>query len=214
MTIPGDHSPDKISGGKPLEPSDRPIRQQPSSQFESHMQSSNAQQRAQMSPQETAAQSPMQMNQSLLASNPSVGTLMAQSRSAQDTLGTVKDQLRTKNLKLKRSQSHLLRNKLTDAHTALQGAGAQLGVNREDPNFSSALTPIDRFISYVDSGQEQLIAMQEKLKEMAAHPDKLNPAQMMLVQVKLSQAQQAVEYSSALLGKVIDAIKTIMNTQL
>ncbi len=208
MTIP-DKSPDRIAGGKALEPADRPIRQQPGSQFESHMKGSTP-----TAPQGVSGTSPMELTQPMAQGTPTFDSLMTQAKTTQDTLGTVKDQLGTKNLKLKRSQSHLLRNKLTDAHESMQAAGAQIGVNREGPQLGSGLSAIDRFISYVDSGQEQMTALQGKLQEMAAHPEKLNAAQMLLVQVKMSQAQQAIEYSSALLGKVIDSIKTILNTQL
>lgn len=205
MTVPPDKN---IAASKALEPADRPVRQQPNSQFETHMQGAPA------APKGVTGTTPMELNTPMNVGTPTFDSLMAQSKTTQDTLGAVGTQLKTKNLKLKRSQTHLLRNKLTDAHTAMRGAGSQIGVNREPPDFANSLTPIDRFIAYVDDGQEQMLAMQAKLQEMATHPDKLNPAQMMLVQVKLSQAQQAVEYSSALLGKVIDAIKTIMNTQL
>lgn len=205
MTVPPDKS---ITPNKALEAADRPVRGQPGSQFESHMQG------APTTPKAVSGPSPMELNNTMAAGTPTFDSLMSQAKTTQDTLGTVKDQLKTKNLKLKRSQTHLLRNKLTDAHDAMRGAGSQIGVDREAPDFSGTLTPIDRFIAYVDDGQEQMLALQGKLQEMANHPEKLNAAQMMLVQVKLSQAQQAVEYSSALLGKVIDAIKTIMNTQL
>jgi flagellar biosynthesis/type III secretory pathway ATPase len=37
---------------------------------------------------------------------------------------------------------------------------------------------------------------------------------MMYMQIKMSQAQQEIEFSSTLLGKVIDSIKQVLNTQL
>jgi flagellar biosynthesis/type III secretory pathway ATPase len=58
------------------------------------------------------------------------------------------------------------------------------------------------------------MAVQQKLKSLAASNKPINPADMMLVQIKMSQAQQEIEYSTTLLGKVIDSLKQIINTQL
>jgi hypothetical protein len=49
---------------------------------------------------------------------------------------------------------------------------------------------------------------------MSKHPDSLNPADMLLVQVKMNQASNEVQFSTTLMGKVIDSIKQILSTQL
>jgi hypothetical protein len=37
---------------------------------------------------------------------------------------------------------------------------------------------------------------------------------MLLIQVKMNKAQQALEYSSVLLGKAVEDIKTLFNVQI
>ena len=146
--------------------------------------------------------------------NPSFNTLLAQAKTSQDSLGTVQQQLNTQNLKLRRSQTHLLKNKLTDAQGYLRQAGAKLGVETPQMKVPAGASTIERFMAYVNDGQEQLVQVQKKLKEMAAHGQQINAADMLAVTVKMNLAQQEIEYSSTLLSKVIDSIKQIMNIQL
>jgi hypothetical protein len=79
---------------------------------------------------------------------------------------------------------------------------------------ASSASPVGRFFAYIGSGQDQLLGVSQKLKELSKTNGELRPGDMMFLQIKMGQAQQAIEYASTLLGKVIDSIKTIMNTQL
>ena len=220
MTVrPPDESPDKISAGKSIESEGKPIRQSPTNQFESYMQgASTAPKNLPQGIEPGAAQgtTPMDLSRgnAFQTAGPSFESILAQAKTAQDSLGNVGNQLKTQNLKFKRSQSHLLRNKLTDANEYLHTAGAKIGAETPPSKVAAGATPIDRFLSYVNDGQDQLLAVQQKLKELSASGQQISPADMMLVQVKMNLAQQEIEYSSTLLGKVIDSIKTIMNTQL
>jgi hypothetical protein len=148
------------------------------------------------------------------ASTPTYGSLIAQAKGAQDTLGAVETQLNTPNLKLKRSQNHLLRNKLQDATEYTRAAAGKLGIDSPAFKIPPGTGPIDRFLAYVNDGQEQMSLVSQKLQELASSNTQISPADMLLVQVKLNQAQQEIEYSSTLLGKVIDSLKTVLNTQL
>ena len=213
-TPPADRSPDRITPGKALEP-EKPLSQPPST-FESYMQGAPAGGRGgqPMPMQATGAANPMQAAQMQQATNPTYSTLLAQAKTAQDSLGVVQDQLNTPNLKLKRSQTHLLKNKLQDANGNLRAGAAKLGVETEPSQTANTASPVGRFLSYIGDGQDQLMAVQQKLKQLAKSNQQINPADMMLVQIKMSQAQQEIEYSSTLLGKVIDSLKQILNTQL
>ncbi len=159
---------------------------------------------------------PMELSRgaSFQTAGPSFDSLLAQSKTAQDSLGTVAKKLNEPNLKLKRSQSHLVRNKLTDANNYLRAAGAKVGAESPPQKTAPGASPIERFLGYVNDGQDQLMAVQKRLKEMSASGKPLNPADMLLVQVKMGLAQQEIEYSSTLLSKVIDSIKQVINTQL
>jgi hypothetical protein len=212
-TTPPDRTPDRISPGKPLE-ADKPLSQPPST-FESYMQGAGPETRSPAA-SPTAGGSPLAAMQPGTGAPgaPTLDSLLSQARSAQDSLGTVEQQLQTPNLKLKRSQTHLLKNKLQDSNEYLRSASAKLGIESSPLQLPSGASPIGRFLAYINDGQDQLDSVQQKLKELAASKNDIRPAEMLFIQVKMSQAQQEIEYSSTLLSKVIDSIKTIMNTQL
>ena len=206
-----DRSPDRITPGKALEP-EIPIRGQPGSEFQSFMQGAPAKTAGSVP---TGGPSPMEMAKpQFQTTGPTVNTLLAQSRNAQDALGTVGDQLKEPNLKLKRSQAHLLRNKLGDANTYTRAAAAKLGIDTPPIKMPAHAGALERFMSYVNDEQDKMSSIQQKLQDMSASGQDLRPGDMLLVQIKMGQAQQEIEYSSTLLSKVIDSIKQVMNIQL
>ncbi len=211
-TNPPDKSPDRIFGGKPLEPAG--TTPQAPKEFQSYMQGTPNAPRGQAP--EAGGPTPMDITRgtAIQTAGPSMDTILAQARTAQDTLGTVQRQLNTPNLKLRRSQSHLLKIKLTDAQGYIRQAGGKVGVDSGPMKLPPGATALERFIAYVNDGQDQLIQVQQRLKEMSAKGQQLNAAEMLSVTVKMNLAQQEIEYSSTLLGKVIDSIKQIMNVQL
>lgn len=213
MSTPPDKSPDRITPSKPLEP-ERPVPKPPTG-FQSYMQETPTQQKAPFAPP-TAGPTPMEVARgpAFQTGGPSYETLLAQAKTAQDTLGTVAEKLNTPNLKLKRSQTHLLKNKLNDANSYIRAAGAKLGVEGKPMKTASGGGPIERFFGYINDGQDQLVQAQTQLQELSAKGTQLRPTDMMMVQIKLSFAQQELEFSSTLLSKVIDSLKTIINVQL
>lgn len=206
-----DRSPDRITPAKATEPPGS-TPSKPAGDFDSYMQSGTG---------KTAASTPtgptpmdIETGASLQTGAPTHATILAQSKTTQDALGDVKNKLNTPNLKFKRSQSHLLKNKLQDAHTHMRAASNKLGLEPPPLQMPTNPTPLDRFLAYVNDGQDQMVAVQEKLKEISNSGKPMNPSDLLLVQVKMNQAQQEIEYSSTLLSKVIDSIKTIINIQL
>ncbi len=212
MTInPPDKSPDKIFGSKPLEPAG--TTPQAPKDFKGYM--DNAQKpgsglaaQSTQGPQGPAGVTPN------ASAPPSLSAIQASAKAMQDNLGTVAQQLQTKNLKLRRSQSHLLKNKLTEAQSYIRQAASKVGVESPPMTMPSGATPIHRFLAYINDGQNQLIQVQQKLQQMSAKGQQLNAAEMLTVTVKMNLAQQEIEYSSTLLGKVIESMKQIMNIQL
>ena len=210
---PPDKSPDRIFGGKPLEPAG--TTPQAPKEFQSYMQGTPSPPRG-PAPEAPGGPTPMDIARgpAIQTAGPSFDTILAQARTAQDTLGNVEKQLNTPNLKLRRSQTHLLKNKLTDAQGYIRQAGSKLGVEAQAMKLPPGATALERFIAYVNDGQDQLIQVQGRLKELAAKGEQLNAAEMLSVTVKMNLAQQEIEYSSTLLAKVIDSLKQIMNIQL
>lgn len=217
MTNPIDKPSEAITGKKPIE-SEKPLSQPPST-FESYMQGSKGGPAAPQSSSPMAGAqgpSPMTIAQGAASQTapPTFDSLQAQSKNVQDTIGTVSQQLNTQNLKLKRSQTHLLKNKLQDANDHIRAAGNQLGIQAPPIQMPSGGGPVDRFLAYLGDGQDQMIAIQDKLKELSAKPGSITPAAMLLVQVKMNQASQEISYASALLSKIVDSLKQILSTQL
>lgn len=148
------------------------------------------------------------------APGPTLDTMQAQAKVAHASMGDITNQLNTPKLKLKQSTKYLLKNKLTAAKGNILSASNKLGaptVEDEQPKGTGALAT---FLNLVTSGQRQLQATQDQMTKIAAQGKSMNPADMLLVQVKLNKAQQQLEYSSMLLGKSVDDLKQMMNIQL
>jgi len=75
---------------------------------------------------------------------------------------------------------------------------------------------IEKFLGYVTDGQSQLESAMHGVGNMKE--DKKNPGMMLKhifgMQVKLYRAQVEIEFSTAVLQKAIDDLKTIMSVQL
>jgi len=215
MTNPLDPIPDSVTPRKGIEP--ETLAGKPSSSaFESYMEGTNK--TAPMTAPTTTPMgtTPMELARppNLQTSAPTMNGLLAQASNMQDSIGTVGDQLKTPNLKLKRSQAHLLKNKLQDANGYMRSAGSALGVETPQAQIPSGLSPPARFLAMLGDGQDQLLAVQQKMKDLSSKEGGISPGDMMLIQVKMTQAQQEIEYSSTLLGKVIQSITQLLQTQL
>ena len=74
--------------------------------------------------------------------------------------------------------------------------------------------PIEKFMGLLTHSQGQLETLTQDLKEMATmSTNQLNPATMLLVQVKVNHISQQIELFTSLLNKVLESTKTIMNVQ-
>lgn len=151
------------------------------------------------------------------APGPTFDTIQAQAKMAHASLGDIANQLKTPKLKLKQSTKYLLKNKLTSAKGNILSAATKLGaksIGDEDEEEPKGAGALGKFLDLVTSGQRQLQATQEQVQQIAAQGKSMNPADMLLIQVKLNKAQQQLEYSSMLLGKAVDDFKQMMNIQL
>lgn len=214
MTFSPDSSPERITPGKAIEPAG--TTPQPVKEFQPYMNSGAGGPSQGLGSPASQGPTPMNLAQAQTApgATPSMDAIQNQAKTMQDNLGTIGKQLQTPNLKLKRSQAHLLKNKLSDAQGYIRQAGTKVGVESAPMTLQPGSSPIGRFIAYVNDGQDQLIQVQNKLKTMAAKGQQLNAADMLSVTVKMNLAQQEIEYSTTLLAKVIDSVKQIMNIQL
>ncbi|MBM3192221.1 MAG: hypothetical protein FJZ63_06210 [Chlamydiae bacterium] len=146
---------------------------------------------------------------------PTMGSVQDQFGAASNSLNQVQAQLNTKNLKLKQSQNYLLRNKLSEVDTHIRTAASKVGVDvGPPPNITSRQNPIARYLALITDSQTQLAQAQAKIKEISASGQALAPADLLMVQVKLNKAQQALDYTSVLLAKAVDSIKMLFNVQI
>ncbi len=172
----------------------------------------------QKTPETTSGQSPMNVaNQNIQAASnpPTLATVQAQMNSVAGSLGDVKNQLHTKGLKLKQSDKYLIRNKLTSANENIRSAAQRTGVNTgAPPDLSQKKNPIAKFLEMVTDGQNQLNSAAQQIHDLDASGNSLNAGQLLLVQVKLQKASQELAYTSTILGKASEIIKTLFNTQI
>lgn len=216
MTTPPDKTPDPISAGKAPEFSNQPTSSgNTASGFESYMQGGAG--KSSSAPGQSAGPTPMELTGgagAVSSSGVSYNSILAQSNQMQDSLGVVKDQLNNKNLKLKRSQNHLVKQKLGDANSHIRAAGSKLGLEMAEGKIPPGVSALGRFIAMVNDGQDQLVQVQQQLQKMSASGVNINPADMLSVEVKIGLANQEIQYTSSLLGKVIQSFTQLLNTQL
>lgn len=149
------------------------------------------------------------------APGPTLNTIQEQAKMADSTLSNINNQLQTPKLKLKQSTKYLLKNKLNSAKNHIKSASDKIGAPAIDEEAVPAGSgPLNKFLSLVTDGQNQLDATQQHLSALAKKGDQIKPADMLMIQIKLSKAQQELEYSSLLLGKAVDDLKMMMNIQL
>lgn len=210
--------PEGVTGSDAVKPS-KPVpggqeQPTPDRSFQSYMEMGQAPQKAPGEPGSTSP-SPLDLaaSQKGLAP-PTQDTVMGQMNSTSGILGDIENQLRTKNLKLKPSQKYLLRNKLNESNSLIRSAATKLGVKVGAPPAAlSRQNPIARFLSMVNDSQVQLQAAQAQLQAVDKKGH-VNPGQLLLIQIKLSKAQQELEYSSVLLSKAVEDVKTLFNIQI
>lgn len=164
------------------------------------------------------AQSPINLaaqGTQAISTPPTLATVQSQMQSVAGSLGDIKNQLHTKGLKLKQSEKYLLRSKLTAANANIRGVAERTGVNTGAPvNLSNTKNPITKFLELVSDGQNQLNSAAMKVHELSTSGKELNASQFLLIQAKLQKAQQELDFTSVLLGKATDTIKTLFNVQI
>lgn len=125
--------------------------------------------------------------------------------------------------KLKRSKEHIqyVSSKVNVGDEGNQGGGSQKQ-NRESVAKAAAQgkdensSAIEKFVGYITDGQSQLESAMHNVSHMKMDPNNPGMAleQIFGMQVKLYRAQVEIEFSSAVLQKAIDDLKTIMSVQL
>lgn len=150
-----------------------------------------------------------------LAQGPSYDSLITQANSTESTFNDLRQQLNTPNLKLKQSQKYLLNNKLSDANTHIRSASDKIGAPLvEETKAPPGSGPIAKFLNFIGNGAAQIQNAKVEMQALKDKGDAVNPADYLLIQMKVNKAQQELEYASVVLSKAVDAVRTLMNIQL
>ena len=146
---------------------------------------------------------------------PTLLDVQKQMQSVSGTLGDIKNQLHTRGLKLKQSDKYLLRSKLGSATDNIRSAASRSGVEVGiAPDLSTRTNPISKFLALVTDGQRQIGSAAEEIKNLDNTGQSMSAAKLLLIQAKLQKADQELNFTSALLGKATEMIKTLFNVQI
>lgn len=170
-------------------------------------------------PSAKQAQSPTPMQalapQATLGGPPTMDSVNQQMKATSTQLGDLNQKLNTPNLKLKPSQKFLVRSKLEDAHTNIRESAQKVGVDTGPlPDLKAEQNPIAKFIAMIGDGQQQLESAQNMIQKYSENGQSMNPGDLLLAQIKLNRAQQQLDFSSIVLSKAIEDIKTLFNVQI
>lgn len=209
---------ERIEPNQPIKGSDQ--EPEPSKSFKSYMDenpSNPSEGTSAQQAQTEQAMSPAELTQqqSPALGTPTMESVQKQMESASSTLGDLQKKLQTPNLKFKNSQKYLLRNKLSEANQHLRAAAKKSGAKVDDlPEEAKSQNPLTRFLNLVVDGQNQMNNAQAQIAKIAQSKKSISPSDLLLVQLKLSKAQQELEYSSVVINNAVSDVKMLFNVQL
>jgi hypothetical protein len=145
--------------------------------------------------------------------------LIAQTEQTVKQIDVIKEQLQNPDLQLKSSVNGVLRNKLSHVDENIRMALSRTGTEgvkaaqQEPPPIGPKENPISRFLGLLTDGQSKLQTLASEVQTMALNKDGINPASLLLIQIKVGYIQQELEFFSGVLNKALESTKTIMNVQ-
>jgi hypothetical protein len=199
---------DSIQGTRPIESSD----QEGPKPFADYMKPDQA-----TTPSGMQASSPVEAPKAnpTLTTAPTMDSVHDQMGQTLNSMKVMQDQLGTPNLKLRPYAKYLINNKLSEANSKIRDAANKVGVETGDaPASVGRNNPVVKFLSFLTDGTRQLNAAQAHIASLSKGGHSLRPAELLLVQVKLSRAQQEIEYASTILSNAVSSIKSLFNTQI
>jgi hypothetical protein len=75
-------------------------------------------------------------------------------------------------------------------------------------------TPAVKFLTYLTESDKKLGGIVDEIKNLQNSPQKLTPATLFAVQIKLGFIQTEMEFFTATLNKALESTKTLMNVQI
>ncbi len=140
--------------------------------------------------------------------------LVEQTEDVIASIDILKDKLETPDLQIKSSVQTLLKNKLSHIDESIKIAMENAGLEYKPPVKPTSLAkPMDRFLGLLTHSQSQLNKITDDIRTMAMDNKSISPANMLLIQIKVTYIQQEIELFTSMLNKALESTKTIMNVQ-
>ena len=142
--------------------------------------------------------------------------LADQSKNVIAQLEDIKARLSDPQVEIKDDYKRILKNKLEHIDGNLKIALEKAGVEYVPPEVMLNLennTPVKRFLGLLTDGQDKLKALGGELQVFADTDKHINPASLLMIQIKVNYIQQEIEFFTSLLNKALESTKTIMNVQ-
>ncbi len=140
--------------------------------------------------------------------------LAMQSKDVINQIEQIKSRLSDPQSEIRDDYKRILRNKLEHIDENLKVALDKAGLPYVPLQpVEGENTPVQRFLSLLTGGQEQLKTLGGELQSYAAADTHISPANLLLVQLKVNYIQQEVEFFTGVLNKALESTKTIMNVQ-
>lgn len=142
-----------------------------------------------------------------------VDNLVAAADDIVDKIKSLKTELvNNSNAQIHGSTRRLLTNRLDHINDNLKVALNKAGVEYVPPSEQTAAStnPINRFLGLMTGAQFQMETLTSQIQKMAPH---MEPATMLLLQVKMASVTQEIELFTSMLNKALESVKTIMNVQ-
>ncbi|MEC8306541.1 MAG: hypothetical protein VXZ72_01625 [Chlamydiota bacterium] len=191
-------------------------KKEPTTNFQDHMQRNPADSQNISSNQ--TQQSPALPSSHISNGQVSMQEVIHQVHAASGALEELKGTLNHRGNRIKTSENKLIKKKVELAHQKIRETMNQLGLTHQGAIIHQGIPngrggPAARFLDFLNDGQRNLANIKRSLNSMEPGQS-LRPADLLRIQIKMSQAQQAMEYSSLLLSKAVDGIKQLMNIQI
>jgi hypothetical protein len=131
-------------------------------------------------------------------------------------IDVLKSRLETPGAEIQTSAQTLLRNKLNHVDESLRMALEKTGGEYKVPEVAAAApkNPVERFLGMLTHAQSQLQTLASDVRAIAQNHDSFNPANMLLIQMKVGFVAQEMELFTSMLNKSLESTKAIMNVQI
>lgn len=204
-------SPDRLDPTRAIQPTQGHEQSPSNGAFAQLMQTPATAQEAQINP--SSAPSPMNILPGTHPmGGPSFDSMQSQLNIASSHIADMQAQIQTPGLKIMPQDRDLLSKHLGNATDNLRAVNTKLGVS--SPPAEPLTGPLGQFMSLINDGANNIASAKQKLSSIASSTDSLNPTEMLLVQVKVNQAQQQIDFASSILSNTVNAFKTLMNLQI